>query len=144
MADLAVCSVRGTWVGGAGICGGGSESNEFEGTLDFQQGGAYVATLSIHAQGHVSEACLNSWDRSCGESPFQACEPSQGGGCDCDYTSEPNQTDPGMTWSASGNVVQLTNGCEITTMYYCVEGDVLKLRGTNPSGDQVHFIEAAR
>ena len=80
------------------LCGEGTDTTELVGTLGFAADGTYEGRAAFHTTGTVSAACVQSWDRMCGENPFEGCTPSADG-CDCDHTvaGQPQQVPKTLT-----------------------------------------------
>ncbi len=125
------------------LCGEGTDQTTLTGELTFGRDGSYTATATVHAVGHVSASCLASWDRVCGENPFEGCVPASDGGCDCDYTGEPS-SNSGWTYVVSGSAVILIDAtCTPHTGYFSVVDSQLWLRSTTESG-QTWVYQAER
>lgn len=117
------------------LCQEGTDQTDLVGTLEFVAGGKYLGRAAFHSQGSVSQACIDGYNRACGQNPFEGCVPNDNG-CQCDYTGPLSEPDANMTWNAQGNVLQTqtTDGCTINTFYYCVKGNALDLRSKSDTG----------
>lgn len=123
------------------LCTDSIDTMDVEGTFTFGADGSYLTSGTVHMLGYVTADCLSTYSTTCGVSPFESCMSTSDGDCGCDDVFE-LESEAGLTWTSQGNLAILIHSdCTVEASYYCVSGDVLRLRSGDATQRYTYVLE---